>query len=58
MAINAQNILLIEKYIDGVLSAEEKQVFDAQIASNTEFKAEVQAYETALKAIRVSENNC
>lgn len=53
MAINAQNILLIEKYIDGVLSAAEKQIFDAQIASNTEFKAEVQAYETALKAIRV-----
>ena len=54
MALNAQNILIIEKYLDGELTAAEKQIFDAQMASNTEFKAEVNAYETALQAIRVA----
>lgn len=54
MALNAQNILIIEKYLDGELTASEKQIFDAQMASNTEFKAEVNAYETALQAIRVA----
>ncbi len=53
MALPENDILLIEKHIDGLLTATEQRLFDEKYAQNDLFRYETDAYQTALKAVRV-----
>jgi hypothetical protein len=53
MALPENDILLIEKHIDGLLNDAEKRLFDQKYAQDPAFRHETEAYKTALKAVRV-----
>jgi hypothetical protein len=53
MTLPENDILLIEKHIDGLLNDAEKRIFDEKYAQDPAFRHETEAYQTALKAVRV-----
>lgn len=53
MTLPEIDIVLIEKYIDGILSDSEKRLFDEKYVQNPLFKHETDAYKKALEAIKI-----
>lgn len=54
MELNAHDIELIERSLDGQLNDTEKTVFSQRMASDADFKAEVEAYQEAILAVKLA----